>query len=662
MLDKFINDVNENKWWFLLIALFPILVYFSEFSSFPLTMDELRHNASLGVDISGIQQGRWGMYFLTYLYSSNPVFPFVGIYISSIIVAFSLRYVIKEFFPAAENIDLFLCCGIAISYPSLYYFYSFSTVSFAIGGICFSVFLSIVYTFKESLVYRIYAIVLFVISLSIYQSSITVYVSLFLIVCFFKIINQQFKWKCLLSGTIIVFISLTLYALSIPFFNYLFNVKTSGYVEGFYQITFSYDFFEKLVVSFFDKFIQIYSFSKSLFVVNNFPLTILLIISPFIIFFKRKNISLIFISFLITLAPLMLSVISTNGLPTRSFIALPLSISFLIFVSIALSDNQKVKRLIRIIAILAIFFNIVSVNKLTFIDSRSWENDKMLASMLMDRIYALEGISEVKRVHSGVIPTHLIGYKERKITSFFAPRESIGKGFFAWGSNEILNITNLFGSLGFGDFVWAPMDDVKKNLNEIRSMESWPDRGSIKIINNIVYVKISDYTEAQQRFVCNPKFFVDFPFPKSCSVLYNPLSVPFSVPDSFTETKVVYNLEGNSSDIINGSLQKNNGTLTIIPNSSDLQIILPKINSLNKTLMLHLSGEYTKEDTLELYLYSDKNNGYYYNDVIKIKIKSGMNDYSIVLPSLLFKNKLRVDLTTHRDHLKNVNLVVSEYQ
>jgi hypothetical protein len=663
MINKLNEDILDNKWSYILIFLLPFLVYFSEFATFPMTMDELRRHGDVSVDIGWVQQGRWGMYILTKLYSSNPVFPFIGIYSSSIISCVSLRLFIKVFFKEARSADIILFCFIFTSYPILYFFYSFSTISFSLGFVYLFSIISVILFFNEGVINSFLSSLFLVISLSIYQASIGVFICLFSIVIFSKALDNKHILKYVFSGVVLLILSLFLYYLTVDLFIELLNTKNSGYVNTFNHFEFSYYFFKNIIISFFCNFLSLYGFSKSVFVVNNLPLCALVIFSPFAILFSRAKFALVLAFAAIVFSPLLLNVLSISGVPKRTLIALPLSISFLVFCTLYLVKNSKVKNSIRALSIIAIFFNIVSVTKLTFIDSNSWSSDKMLATLMINRVYSLKNLDEVISNNDGKIPVHLIGYKVREENQYFSPRENIGRSFFYWGNNELLNISNLFSSLGFGEFQFADLKVVRKHLDEVRSMGFWPDKSSVKVIENIVYIKISDYTEAQNRLLCNSQLFKEYSYPKSCFIFYNPLSIPFSIFKSNNSVgKILFSIGHDSGEtIVNGTYSRDSGTLVVKPISDDVQIIFPEIKTFKEKLIFNISAFYSQDDVVEIYLYSNEVENYTYDRVVKIKVNKGFNDYSLVLPAGIFKNKLRVDLTTSINSINNVKLEVAEF-
>lgn len=661
-MDKLYKDISDNKWFYIIILIMPFIVYFVEFSSFPMTLDELRRHGTQAVDIGWINQGRWGMYFLTKVYASNPVMPYLGIYISTVMVCVFLRNFLKYFFPTSKNVDLLTFCCVFVSYPSLYYLYSFSTISFIIGFIYLFSTISVVKTLEQGLVNKLLAILLLVLSLSLYQSAITVFFCLSCIALFGLSVDNKLNKRNFLEIITVLISSLFVYYLSITFFHYYFKVKSSGYLGGFYEVKYSVAYILSLFESFFYHTIRLYYYPKSMFLSNNFPLDVLLICSFFIVFFKKNKFSLIIFIILIVISPVLLNLMSLNGLPTRTLIALPLSVAFLVYCLLIFTKNCRVKYCILVLAVLSVFYNLVSVTKLSFIDSNSWKNDQKVALLMVDRIYNLRDLPNLTVFNNGHIPVHLIGYKNGKGNEFLSQKENIGKGFFSWGDNELLNINNLLQSIGFTEFRFAKLTRVRKHLDQIRMMDNWPSSNSIKSIDNVVYIKVSDYTEAQYRLLCDKKYYENISIPLACSVSYNPLSIPFLFLNSKSKlaSTLYSSIKDHDEKILNGNFKSQGEESTLLPDSNDVQIILPKIVSNKSYLVLSISGFYKQDDMIELYVYDESIKNYKYNGVIRINVKKGFNKLMIKLPTYIFENNLRVDATSKKIEIGQFNIKVSE--
>ncbi|NOF29207.1 hypothetical protein GWZ76_15520, partial [Vibrio cholerae] len=177
------NDFEKNKCWYFTLFIAPLIFFFYEFSNMSFTQDELRRHSSYIVDPQWLSQGRFGMYFLTWLYSNNPVFPYVGTFLSLVVTSIFVR-LFFELVCYELNYKI-LVLLLFVSCPFSYYIYSFTTVSFAIGIIYLLSFFSVYFIFvkeKNLLV----SIILLSLSISIYQSAITVYLLMFIISILFR--------------------------------------------------------------------------------------------------------------------------------------------------------------------------------------------------------------------------------------------------------------------------------------------------------------------------------------------------------------------------------------------------------------------------------------------------------------------------------------------
>ncbi|SJL83532.1 glucosyltransferase domain-containing protein [Vibrio palustris] len=647
---------KEIDHWLIYATIFiaPIVVYFFYLSSFPLTYDELRSVQSVTVDYNWLRQGRWGMFYLNMFYSSNPVLPFVGIYISSVLCGI---VVIKLFlFSRRESTfkALLFSLIVFLSYPSLIYFYDFSTISYSLGFIYILTYFSVLYFLSDSFLKNLIAILALTISIALYQSSLTVFIVMFMISLFFRSHNNL--GKLFLKLFIGILLSIVIYYFSVKFFVLINNVEANSYVSSFVSYKFDKQSLLILFTNFFHHVFSFYTFSYSKFISHNYFLVILLFFSVLFSFINHKKIIpnskivTIFKLLVIILCPFTLNLLSPVDIPTRTLIALPLAVSFLSF--IVLSHYQN--KLFIGLSIFSVLFNIISVNKLSFVSKNAWNYDQRVGSMMIERIYNKPGYTELL-LSKNKIPVHLVGFMGRKENQYNREIENIGKSFFSWGNNELLNVARLFNTMGFDEFRFANPLMLQSDFNQIRDMPNWPENGSVRIISGAVVIKVSDYSEAQVRTMCS--IFKKNNIPDSCLVTYNPQSIKFSIQSYDKDMEMLDSHILKESRLVNARYR--NGVL--FPLSSDSQIILPNFNnnSKNSEISLSIKGDYEHDDTVEIYFKRTANEGYSANNMIRINILASNPSIIINLPSYLFKNGLRVDPSNHKTPINNFSVDVN---
>ncbi|GLT17526.1 hypothetical protein GCM10007938_13030 [Vibrio zhanjiangensis] len=250
---------------------------------------------------------------------------------------------------------------------------------------------------------------------------------------------------------------------------------------------------------------------------------------------------------------------------------------------------------------------------------------------------------EYTKVSSEKVKVHLVGYIDKGSNQFNREVENVGRSFFKWGANELLNIATLFNTLGFENFKFAELEYVKPNLDSIRSMPSWPNPNSIRFFDDILVIKVSDYTEAQINLLCKDENGLSLTNIDSCSVTYNPQSIIFYVSrfrDGSSQKPIFDSKRMPFQDYKNINL-KIDSTLEL--KNDDSQIVLPDIERKDGFMEINIQGHYSQDDFIDLYFKNDGKNYYHYSNTMRISIKKGNVDIYLTLPSNLFMNGLRID-------------------
>ncbi|HGS4800712.1 TPA: glucosyltransferase domain-containing protein [Vibrio cholerae] len=646
------NDFEKNKCWYFTLFIAPLIFFFYEFSNMSFTQDELRRHSSYIVDPQWLSQGRFGMYFLTWLYSNNPVFPYVGTFLSLVVTSIFVR-LFFELVCYELNYKI-LVLLLFVSCPFSYYIYSFTTVSFAIGIIYLLSFFSVYFIFvkeKNLLV----SIILLSLSISIYQSAITVYLLMFIISILFRYeVNRNFEYVvskigiCVLS----VFLSLVFYFVFHKIITQFISGNEHGYINSFVDFNFNLQYISSLFINFTDRVIKFLSGSDTVLPQKN-PFQFISFVLVFLIsIFQIKSRGLLttFLIVLIFFIPFMLELISKNPLPARSYIAIPLLCTFVFYWLLTRVNNIVFSNLILLAFVMNLIINLINLTKFSFYENNSWDRDKRFASEIVNQILNLDGIEHVINSNNGKIPLHSVGfYQERNDMAFNKTFENIGRGFFAWGDNELQNSSNLFNSLGWSEFSFAYPVDVAPYVNEIRSLPRWPEPGSIKIVGDFVVIKLSDYSENQILTVCN------YSNSESCLVSYNPQSIKFDIrfDDTIVQGRsILYELNfGNIGLIRNSQINISNDEYLISSHIGDSYILFPELK-VDRDVIIFLDVEYTSEQTLTFYFKDSKYGHYSESNVLRFHPFNGRKRIYVKVPAWLVKNELRIDFLDSQEIFK----------
>ena len=633
--------------WYLCLLFLPLFFYFFELSNMVFTADELKRHDDLKVDVQWIAQGRFGMYYLTKLYSSNPVMPYAGLMLSSMLSLVSIRIffeIICQNFKSPLLISvLFISC------PFLVYFYSFTTISFSFGVIYFLITMSVLsLSIKKynSYLMVFIASVLLGLSISIYQSALTVFMSMILIVLFYKYQREEVKSKFIYNSLITFLVSLVFYFCLNKFFKSIFGINQNVYLNGFFEFDFSIQHCLSIINSFiFRMFDILYPLSNILPRENSIQIILIVCFFSILIYkFRFRSIVLSFISLCIILSTFSFEILSQNAMPIRSYIALPLLFTFLFY---NLYQYCKCCLLLRVLSVfmlsLYILLNFINMNRLIFFDYMSWEKDKLYANQMLTQVFALDGLNDLLLSNRDMLPIHISGYiPSNKSVVFYKEFENVGKSFFSWGANEILNGSVLFRVLGF-DMIEYAQPETKEGLSIIRSMPSWPLQGSIAIVDDFVVIKVSDYTETQINTICSS---MNNNLINSCLVSYNPRSIPFVMNDSIRDIRSyehIYQFGVEHFSGLNHSTVTNDKKeIKIFSPISDSFLILPKIIA-SDNLILQIDIEFKDAQSLNFYFKDAENAIFNENNVLRIRPFSGRKNLYITLPSKVFTHGFRID-------------------
>lgn len=661
------NDLKVNRDWYFLLFLVPLVFFFFDFSNVSFTQDELRRHSSYIVDPQWLSQGRFGMYFLTMLYSNNPVFPYFGTILSLVVSAISIRFFFERVCGEHESKALILI--LFVSCPFAYYIYSFSTVSFSVGFIylfnAFAIYFSFV---KKCKLNYIVSILFLSASVSIYQSAITIYILMALIVIFLKCEKgNNYRYVVISLGKVFLILSLSLflYAGLNKIISFFISGNESGYIDGFVRFDLSFLYLFEVLKGLILRAKLFLGASDVVLPQKNIFQSISLFLMCLVILVKYhyKFLTMLTLLFFIMLSPFLLEVMSTNAMPARSYIALPLLFSFVFFWLWTRVSHHFLSNIIVINCIVYVCVNFMNITKFSFYEYSSWEKDKRFAAEMVSQIFSLDGIDGVMKANKGKIPLHSVGFSyDNDSIAFQKQFENIGRGFFSWGDNELQNSSNLFKSLGWSEFSYAYPEQVKPYINEIRALPNWPHPDSIKIIGDFVVIKLSDYSEAQNITVCANST------AESCLVSYNPKSIRFNITfddDVVDGHSVLYRFGLDGLGQIKNSqvaFPQGGGYLISSP-IADPFIVIPELNltkNHNENVILFLDMNYYSPQSLSLYFRDGRGGGYSESRVMRFNPMSGHVRMYITIPADLVESGLRIDLLNSKAKVKLNDLVIYE--
>jgi hypothetical protein len=500
---KWIEDyLYRNRVIIIYSLLISICCYGYELFNFSLSIDEENNSfVSSLTDLRRIFIGRWGEFILRFLFIPNSVLPFLPTLIAILCIAFSsILYINSE---KGDLTSKIIFCTIFISYPLHSYFLAFNHVSFSIGiGMLLSVisFLMAKKAMEERKINKWYAIVsifALILSMSTYQGVLPIFIflsisnQLILLINGEENPNKEIFRK--IAGFIIIFcLSFVLYKIidkAIRVILFIPFLKAAPNLD--YLITWGHQPISKILTLLFKttkRYLLGDSFYggamiKSLFLLV--PLAIYFIFQKVKGFINRLY-SLLLLLFLI-LCPFFIMFLIGTKLPPRALLALPLLPAFFWWFCYQYF-NLHLKRFL-LIATLSIFLvNTFYTTRLFYASYVAWRADRDMGNRIIERIYSLD-----LPVNANGIPVAFIGkYQHPGNELFLQNADVFGASFFCWADGKPARMNSFFKTLGFNEIKIVILDKNKKNAEEIRSINCWPKKGSVKLVDNIVIVKLSN--------------------------------------------------------------------------------------------------------------------------------------------------------------------------
>lgn len=440
-----------------------------------------------------LNMGRWGQNLIRYhVFGGHLQYytPLLGI------LFFSLSAVFLTFLFKFNKKSASIFCALFITFPQLSYQLTFNMMA-DVAGIgfflsVFGVFLFVKktnYSFgkKDSLFLMLVSLIITFI-LSIYQALIFIPTTIYVLYFFQQTFKNNFEIKKelqkLILFSVVLVIGVIIYYISVKFL--CPPVEKDQYLSSFWSGD-----YENVFINFFiilkDNLLGKAYYGEVLFVLV--PILIFLLTIKFLLtkkFFLYRFLILIYL----LISPFFISFFITNGYhPPRLYVSSNLIFSFLIVFSINLF---KIKSNVfkNVLAIGLVLTNMFLVTNLFQSNNKIFKHDKRIAEKIDNLIqfkYPTFCLSEKNIYFYGYFP-YEYHQKFRLQNS-----EIFGGSIFNWDNGNNYRIINFFKEADVAEY--KMLDDKEKfNLikDSIEKMPIWPNQESIKMINNVVVVKLGN--------------------------------------------------------------------------------------------------------------------------------------------------------------------------
>ncbi|PYG50413.1 glucosyltransferase GtrII-like protein [Pantoea sp. AG1095] len=458
-----------------------LIVYGYELSHFTLSIDEdTTHNFIHMIDL-----GRWSHAWLKEFIFPEPWSPFSSMIVALICISAAAGICCYALGLNKTNSAYFSVLFIAL--PQFAYQLQFSNQDETFGVAIFLAASSAVLALKDRVIFFIAFILLNVIVLSIYQSLIFFSATLITIKLLIDTCNDNCslkKWFNLsFKVAICLAISVAIYIILTSKIKSHYGVTSASYFSGL--ITWGTLGFSGGIKNAFS-FIYERSGPYPLYGLATYTFTYLAAVLIICINAWKRNTNLALIVLLvliILIMPYALNIAIGGGTPGRTLSQLSLVFSALIVIFFSYLKSDVIKSVITLSFLITAC---TTVSQLFYSDYISDKQNEMIARRIMHDIYNVQ--PEFGRDKSNIYfigsLKDLNGWKKFNSDDF-------GVSFFERGdSGRIVNYINMS---GIDKINYPQVNEIKeKYKGYLSSMQSWPNSGSIKLIDDNIIVKLSD--------------------------------------------------------------------------------------------------------------------------------------------------------------------------
>ena len=488
-----------------MVALIALAAYGYELFNINLTIDEELAALRTEINPGFIPSGRWGLFVLTKLLLPKQVIPFVPLALTLLLHLLSLLLLL-DCVRARNQADKVLITALAILWSGLVFIYSFSPINFSIGFGFLCISLSLYLLLKGKGAGKLWAAIPIAFVISIYQPLLQPLVMVFLLYPLYHWREERHNFlRFLLNALLALGIGFVLYYGIQQLFLFAFNTSTSTYVTHYFDFANLFTnigwYLQKLARLFYNVMVG----DSSFYGITVRALPIFLFVAGLIILigeFKKRERTSYYLLFLVLLAiftimPFIGGILTKGYIPYRSLLGVPL---FLVgWAALAFKNaGQRSRWLLSILAALTLFQFASSTNHLFASSAFAYEEDKILATQLIQRI-------EDEKENTGVVsPVYLemVGYVQRPSTPLVSRIENIGASFFGWDGGHTSRVTNFLHILGYTSLDPLPLERRSAYVDQGITMPVWPAKGSVQVVGDVVLVKFSPYSRQQIGAIC----------------------------------------------------------------------------------------------------------------------------------------------------------------
>lgn len=498
--------ISRHRWEIITLALVVFIIYGQELFSLHLTVDEENAANSFGPSDSFLPSGRWGLFLFTKIFLSRPIIPFIPTALTFIFFVVSAA-ILLHLLGIQNAKEQTLLLSLFIGWSGLSYMVSFSTNNWLIsfGFLCIAFCFLLLNNPKKPIRYA--SLIPISLIFSLYEPLL---VPLLLTWFLLMLYRSDVGWKTAIKFSRDFLISLILGYLVFlgvqKLFYAIYQIEPSFYSSHYFGSS------AKNIGWYITKVLHlaynVYAGDSTFYGLSAHAFPLFLLIAGLIILvgeYKHRKTAIsfaifLFLLLLFSLLPFIGGILTKGYIPYRSLLGVPV---FLMgWAALALKYARPTAKLaLGILALGTLFQFATSANHLFASSAFAYEEDKLLAYQLINRI------EEEKARTSSPQPQYLemIGFVERPSTPLVSRIENIGASFFGWDGGHSKRVVNFLKILGYTSLEALAEDRRSAYVKYGAAMPVWPEYGSVKVLGDVVLVKFSEYSNQQIKTLCASK-------------------------------------------------------------------------------------------------------------------------------------------------------------
>lgn len=436
--------------------------------------------------------GRWGHTLLREYILPEPFIPYFTNLISILFIALTSVALARVI--TLKGWSAILFCALFITFPQLSYQFEFMnqadtfSIGYFLSAICVLLFF---FSMEKDGLEKVFLVLLsvatYTLSISIYQSLITVPVVLFLsrllVESYSANKSNLYFIKTTCAFILVCVSSIAIYALATNAVRDYFGINSTSYILNYVNSGRSAN---EYLLSLFSKIIEAASgnsnFGFGSYAVASFfaSLTIIKCLAA------RAGHYIFRIIFVITILfiPFIFLTVNIHGMPGRIFVATALSFAVIIVNEMRFLGN---KLLATLFLTLLCLMNIALITKLFYSDHAVREADVLMAN----RIRTLMLVKFPSYIEEDV-PVYFHGGYNNAAKHHIDGSDVFGRSFFFWDGGNNNRITSFFRYYDIAYFKQAKQNDILKVVDNIAPLPKWPNPGSVQMIDGVMVVKLND--------------------------------------------------------------------------------------------------------------------------------------------------------------------------